>query len=153
MDGEKPTEPQQPDSVAINREAYEASSNPLYALRAFMSCRRDMPLPKWVDDALRGMARAALNLGREHWNNRIEADKAAQQLPAAFGFVRPGWNAFTDQAARNEAAWTAFDVNFLTATLGKKEAAVAQIMEERGESRSTVFGKIKKAKKSGLSRD
>jgi hypothetical protein len=134
------------------RQAYEATSNPLYALSAFGFCQAGEPLPAWIDAAIGKMATAALKLGKQHAESKITPRQAADALPAAMGFRRDGWNAFDDFTKANEATWVAQSASYFEAIMGGKEAAIAQLMQERNEARSTVFNKIKVAKDRGLSK-
>lgn len=141
--------------MAADRDGHSASANPLYALSALLRCKAGEPLPEWLHAALAGMALATMRLQQEHWDEREQRGAGARaiaKLPAALGFTRNGWNAFDDQASRNEGAWTALDARYLEAAYESREAAIQHLADETGVSRSTIFGRIKKAKDSGQSR-
>ena len=144
-------------SIEAFREAYEASGrNPIYALHALILCPRDVPLPTWVRDAMGRIADAVLELDSEYWARRDDpkaASDAVRRLLAALGFTKQGWNAFADQASRNEGAWTALDARWLAAAYGNRKEAIGHICDESGKSRTTVYDKIALAKRSGLSKD
>src|SRR4051794_4147837 len=147
----------EPAFTEADRDAYaESKGNPLYALSAMLHSQPGQPLPDWLHAAMQKLARGALDLEREHWNDRGNpkaTDRALKKLPAALGFVRRGWSAFHDQAERNEAAWTALDANYFAGMYGNRESAYNRLREETKQSRSTILAKIAKARKSGLSRD
>jgi hypothetical protein len=84
------------------RRDFERTGLPIHAWRAIHCCaEKGWALPPWVLEYLASAAAAVCRLGRgqDFKGNSyqpVTPDEAARLIPAALGFVRPGFNAFAN---------------------------------------------------------
>jgi hypothetical protein len=141
------------DRIVADLEAL-ARSNPLYVWRTLAEeCRPGEPLPVWIEDYLRNVACALLDMaeGEARWvpepdRRPVTPGEAAKRTPQALGLTRVGWNAFADYRATQKDATLAFDYERQLQP-GESEALVDLAARQLEQNRATVRRRIARARK------